>query len=189
MMRIYDVTRTLASGMYVYPGDPEFMLTPLRSGESYISLLSFGTHTGTHIDAPAHYFSGGVGVDKLPLRKLFTIVELISFDGLISGETSAILFRSGYHKGDTTYSQLSVGDAAMLVRMGVEVVGCDTPSIGNDEVHRILLAANVMVIEMLNFTNVADGVYRMVALPLKIAGADAAPARVVLIEEEMTVSV
>jgi arylformamidase len=186
-MRIYDVTWTLAPGMYVYPGDPEFVLTSLRSGESYISLLSLGTHTGTHIDAPAHYFPGKMGVDELPLRKLFTIVELTSFGGLISGATSAILFRSGYNNGDTMYSQLSAEDAVTLVRMGVKVVGCDTPSIGNDEVHRILLAANVMVIEMLNFTDVVDGVYRMVALPLKIAGADAAPARVILIEEEKAV--
>ena len=64
-MKIYDVTRTLASGMYVYPGDPEFVRTPLRSGESYISALALGTHTGTHIDAPAHYFSGAAGVDEL----------------------------------------------------------------------------------------------------------------------------
>lgn len=185
-MKIYDVTRTLASGMYVYPGDPEFVRTPLRSGESSISALALGTHTGTHIDAPAHYFSGaaGVGVDELPLEKLFTTAELLSFGGLVSETTPAVLFRSGYREGDATYPQLSEEEASVLVRAGVEVVGCDTPSIGNDAVHRILLAAGVMVIEMLDFTGVADGVYRMAALPLKIAGADAAPARVVLIEEE-----
>ncbi|HJK77657.1 cyclase family protein [Methanocorpusculum vombati] len=183
-MKIYDVTRTLASGMYVYPGDPEFVRTPLRSGESYISALALGTHTGTHIDAPAHYFSGAAGVDELLPEKLFTTAELLSFGGLVSETTSAVLFRSGYREGDATYPQLSEEEASALVAAGVTVVGCDTPSIGNDAVHRILLAAGVIVIEMLDFANVADGVYRMIALPLKIAGADAAPARVVLIEEE-----
>jgi arylformamidase len=186
-MRFYDVTRILTFGLYVYPGDPEFTLTSLRSGDPYISALSLGTHTGTHIDAPAHYFSGAMGVDQLPLEKLFTIVELISFGRLVSGTTPAILFRSGYCEGDATYPQLSEEEATALVRIGMQVVGCDAPSIGNDAVHRILLAAGVMVIEMLDFTDVADGVYRMVALPLKIAGADASPARVVLIKEEMIV--
>lgn len=184
-MKIYDVTRKLASGMYVYPGDPEFVLTPLRSGESYISALALGTHTGTHIDAPAHYFSGAAGVDEVPLEKLlFTTAELLSFGGLVSETTSAVLFRSGYREGELAYPQLSKEEASALVRAGVEVVGCDTPSIGNDAVHRILLSVGVMVIELLDFASVADGVYRMIALPLKVAGADAAPARVVLIEEE-----
>ena len=183
-MRIYDVTRTLTPGMYVYPGDPEFSMTPLRSGESYISALSFGTHTGTHIDAPAHYFSGGAGIDKQPLSTFITTAELLPFGEQISGTTPAVLLRSGYKEGDSAYPQLSEKEACSLVESGVEVVGCDTPSIGNDAVHRILLAADVVVIELLDFTDVPDGQYNMVALPLKIAGADAAPARVVLIKEE-----
>ncbi|HJJ89679.1 MAG TPA: cyclase family protein [Methanocorpusculum sp.] len=181
-MKIYDVTRTLAPEMYVYPGDPAFVLTPLRSGESYISALALGTHTGTHIDAPSHYFSGAGGVDQLPIEKLFTTAELLSFGGKISKMRSAILLRSGYHEGDLTYPQLSEDEASSLVQGGVTVVGCDTPSIGSDEVHRILLAAGVVVIELLDFTDVVDGVYNMISLPLKIVGADAAPARVVLIE-------
>lgn len=183
-MRIYDVSRTLAPGMYVYPGDPEFSMTPLRSGESYISALSFGTHTGTHIDAPAHYFSGGAGIDKQPLSTFITTAELLPFGEQISGTAPAALLRSGYKEGDSAYPQLSEKEACSLVESGIEVVGCDTPSIGNDSVHRILLAADVVVIELLDFTDVPDGQYNMVALPLKIAGADAAPARVVLIEEE-----
>ena len=183
-MRIHDVTRTLRPGMYVYPGDPAFTVTPLRSGESYISAMSLGTHTGTHIDAPAHYFPEEARVDMLPLPKLLTTAKLLSFGGLISETTSAVLFRSGYREGDTGYPKLSEEEADALVLANIEVVGCDTPSIGNDAVHRTLLAAGVIVIELLDFSDVADGVYRMAALPLKIAGADAAPARVVLLEED-----
>ena len=183
-MRIHDVTRTLKPGMYVYMGDPAFTVTTMRSGESYISAISLGTHTGTHIDAPAHYFPEESGVDMLPLPKLLTTAELLSFGGLISETTSAVMFRSGYHEGDTGYPELSEEEAAALVLANIEVVGCDTPSIGSDKVHRTLLEAGVIVIELLDFSDVVDGVYRMVALPLKIAGADAAPARVVLLEEE-----
>lgn len=183
-MKMYDVTRLLAPGMYVYPGDPEFTRTPLRSGESYISALSLGTHTGTHIDAPSHYVPTGADVDCLPLEKLITTAELLSFGGLVSCTTPAVLFRSGYDGSTVLYPELSEDEAESLLTCGVEVVGCDTPSIGSDVVHRILLNAGVIVIELLDFTTVADGVYRMIALPLKIAGADASPARVVLIEDE-----
>lgn len=67
-MKIYDVTRSLHPNMYTYPGDPKFSIEPLSSGESYISSLSLGTHTGTHIDASAHYISGGQTIDRVPLE-------------------------------------------------------------------------------------------------------------------------
>lgn len=181
-MKIYDVSRTLEAGMYGYPGDPVFTRTPLRSGDAFISAITLGTHTGTHIDAPSHYIPGGAGIDKITPKQLITTAELVSFGGIFTCTTPAVLFRSGF-LGEG-YPSLSPDEAESLVSCGVRVVGTDTPSVGDDAVHRILLSAGVVIIEMLDFTRVPDGVYRMVALPLKIAGADAAPARVVLMEEE-----
>ncbi|WP_338094487.1 cyclase family protein [Methanorbis furvi] len=183
-MKIYDVTRALAPGMYVYPGDPEFVRTAQKSGESTISALSLGTHTGTHIDAPAHYFPAGTTIDELPLSSLITIAEVVSFGALFSHTSSAVLFRSGYHDADENYPELSEKEAEYLISSGVKVVGCDTPSIGSGAVHRILLAAGIAIIELLDLAQVPDGMYHMFALPLKIRGADAAPARVVLLEDE-----
>lgn len=183
-MKIYDATRALTPGMYVYPGDPAFVRTPLETGGAAVSALSLGTHTGTHIDAPVHYFPGRAGIDELPLSTLITTAEIVSFGGLFSCTTPAVLFRSGYREGDAVYPELSEDEAESLVSCGVTVVGCDTPSIGSDAVHRILLGADVAVIELLDLARVLDGVYRMAALPLKITGADAAPARVVLLEDE-----
>lgn len=181
-MKIYDVSRALEAGMYGYPGDPVFTRTSLRSGDASISAISLGTHTGTHIDAPSHYLSGAAGIDEIAPDQLITIAELVSFGGIFICTTPAVLFRSGF--SGAGYPVLSSDEAESLVACGVRVVGTDTPSIGDDEVHRILLSVGVVIIEMLDFTRVPDGVYRMAALPLKIAGADAAPARVVLMEEE-----
>ena len=187
-MKINDVTRTLAHGTYVYPGDPEFIRIPLKSGQSFISALSFGTHTGTHIDAPAHCFPAAASVAEIPLKKLITTAELVSFGAVFSCTTPAVLFRSGFvgveEANTASYPTLSTDEAASLVACGVEVVGSDTPSIGDGEVHRNFLKMGIIIIEMLDFTAVLDGVYRMVALPLKIAGADGGHARVVLLEEE-----
>lgn len=111
-----------------------------------------------------------------------TKAELVSFGALFSNKTSAVLYRSGF-MGDT-YPVLYPDEAENLVNAGVQVVGTDTPSVGDDEVHKILFSAGVAVIELMDFTGVPDGIYRMVALPLKIRGADAAPARIILMDTE-----
>lgn len=181
-MKIYDVTRPLYPNMYTYPGDPKFEIEQLRSGESYISALRLGTHTGTHIDAPAHYLLGAKTIDRVSLDKLVTKAELVSFGALFSNKTTAVLYRSGFF--GTEYPVLYPDEAESLISAGVLVVGTDTPSVGDDEVHRILFKAGVTVIELMDFTGVPDGIYQMVALPLKIRGADAAPARIILIDSE-----
>lgn len=181
-MKIYDVTRSLHPNMYTYPGDPKFEIRNLRSGEAYISAISLGTHTGTHIDAPAHYTPNARTIDRVPLEKLVTRAELVSFGAVFSNKTTVVLYRSGF-SGDT-YPVLFPDEAEALISAGVQVVGTDTPSVGDDEVHKILFNAGVTIIELMDFTGVPDGIYRMVALPLKIRGADASPARVILIDED-----
>ena len=73
--KIYDVTRTITSGMYVYPGDPEVRIASaadVKEGDPYtVSALAMGSHTGTHVDAPRHLFPDGVGVDRISPDRLF----------------------------------------------------------------------------------------------------------------------
>jgi arylformamidase len=177
-MKIHDASRTLSEDIYVYPGDPEFRKTRHRSGEAYTASLSLGTHTGTHMDAPSHYFAGAENIAGIPPERLVQSAEVLPFGGRISGTAKAVLFRSGFSGGE--YPQLSAAEAEDLAGSGISVVGCDTPSVGDDAVHRILLGSGVLIIEMLDLASIPDGVYRMIALPLKIADADAAPARVIL---------
>ena len=174
-MKIHDVSVGLYPGMYVYPGDPEFSLIRMKSGDAFISSLSLGTHTGTHIDAPAHYFEEGISVDKLELNNLITSAEVVTSPLMPTKNCKAVLFKNAV--------PLSIETAKQLLVKGIKTVGCDTPSIGDDNVHRFLLENGIIIIELLDLSKIRDGVYQMDALPLKIVGADASPARVVLLED------
>lgn len=174
-MKIHDVSVGLHPEMYVYPGDPEFSLARMKTGDAFISSLSLGTHTGTHIDAPAHYFENGFSVDELDLKNLILPAEVVTSPLLPTQNCKAVLFKNAV--------PLSLETAELLLMKGVKTVGCDTPSIGDDDVHRFLLKNAIVIIEMLDLTEISDGVYQMIALPLKIEGADASPARVVLLDD------
>lgn len=78
------------------------------------------------------------------------------------------------------YSEMDSAFAKKLVSLGVKIVGCDKLSIGDSDVHKILLSVGVIIIEMLDLKDVSDGFYKMTALPLKIKDADGSPARVIL---------
>lgn len=174
-MKIYDVSVGLHSGMYVYPGDPEFQRALMKAGDAYISSLSLGTHTGTHIDAPAHFFPNGTTIDQLDLNDLICSVEVVTSPFLPKNTCKAVFFKNAV--------PLSLDTAQTLLDNGTRTVGCDTDSIGDDDIHRFLLKNEIVIIEMLDLSKVLDGVYQMIALPLKIEGADASPARVVLLDD------
>ena len=174
-MKIYDVSVGLHPGMYVYPGDPEYLRTSMKAGNAYISSLSLGTHTGTHIDAPAHYFPNGKTVDRIGLEDLLIPAEVVTSPLLPTQNCKAVLFKDAV--------PLSLETAERLLLKGVTTVGCDTPSIGDDDVHRLFLKNEVVLIEILDLSKIQDGVYHMIALPLKIEGADASPARVILLDD------
>lgn len=169
-MKIYDVTVPLEEGMFIYEGDPEFRIKHLKSGCSFISELSLGSHTGTHIDAPSHYFSDAENIDEIPPENFFGEAEVVSFPK--DSDSEIILWKN--------FECLTEEYAKYLVKRDVRIVGCDSPSIGNDAVHKILLKNDILIIEMLDLSNVPEGVYYLTALPLKIKGSDASPARVIL---------
>ena len=90
--KLLDVSVPLAAGMPAYPGNPEFELQPVKriadGGSSNVSRLVMGTHTGTHVDAPRHFFDDGTGVDGLPLDLLLgraRVVDLPKRGGIGAG--------------------------------------------------------------------------------------------------------
>jgi arylformamidase len=205
MLRIHDVTVPLAPGMAAYPGDPPFAIESVQAlGESpyALSRLSLSTHAGTHVDAPAHFVPGGATVDQLPLEMLLgkaRVVEVLARERidredletldlrddlrvLLKTRMSGQLHRSGYHE-DHVY--LSHDAAVYLVQAGIKLVGFDYLSIdrlGSTEfpAHHALLGRGVIVVEGLDLSEVEPGEYEMACLPLRVAGGDGAPARVVL---------
>jgi arylformamidase len=208
--RFFDVSVPLAAGIPTYPGNPEFELQPVkriaRGDSSNVSRLVMGTHSGTHVDAPLHFFDGTSGTDALALDLLIgrtRVVELPRQGGITAedltaadlGEDPRVLLRTpnsslwqrqGFHPD---YTHLTEGSARYLVEQGVRLVGVDYLSVEQFKkpgapAHRALLSQGVIIIEGLNLTDVEPGTYEMYCLPLRVVGGDGAPARVVLERRE-----
>jgi arylformamidase len=205
MPRIHDVTVPLAPGMLAYPGDLPFALEPVQrlgADPCNLSRMVLTTHTGTHVDAPAHFLAGGTTVDHLPLEILLgkaRVVELLARERVERADLEALdlrddlrvllktrmsgqMLKSGYQE-DHLY--LSEDAAHYLAQAGIKLVGFDYLSIdrfgsADFPAHHALLEAGVVVVEGLDLSEVEPGEYDMSCLPLRVGAGDAAPARVVL---------
>src|SRR3954469_24118755 len=205
--RLLDVSVPLQEGLATYPGNPEFELQPIKrvaaGGSSNTSRLVMGTHTGTHVDAPRHYFDDAAGVDGLALDLLIGRARVIDCP-YRGGITQAHLAGAGLHEDlrvllrtpnsalwnsadgfHQDYTYLTEGAARFLVDQGVKVVGVDYLSVEQSKkpgapAHHALLGNGVVIIEGLNLSEAEAGRYEMYCLPLKLQDGDGAPARVVL---------
>lgn len=213
--RIHDVTLGMREGMLVWPDDPPVVIVPWtltsRGDPANVSELRLGSHTGTHVDPPAHFADHAVTVDDLDLHVLVgpaTVVDLsglrgsievADLDALSLPETvERLIFKtdnSAFWAGNPTsfpdsYVSLSPAGARWLVERGARLVAIDFLSIeppceDGFPVHQALLGAGVILVEGLDLSAVAAGDYLFVCLPLKLVGGDGAPARCVLIEPEL----
>ena len=194
-MRIIDVTVPIQPDMPVYPGDPEVSLTLEQSiadgASANVSRLDFGLHTGTHVDAPVHFIVGAPGAETLPLDVLVgpaLVVEApdLEDDVALPQGVERILFKTRNSElwANQAFSEdfVAVGLplARRLAESRVRLVGIDYLSIGDEEVHELLLGLGIVVVEGLDLRSVAAGGYRLICAPLKVVGADGAPARVLL---------
>ena len=207
MSRYYDVSVPISAGGLVYPGNPEIRIVPheaiARGDGANVSSLAFGSHTGTHVDAAKHFVDDGQTVDQIPLERLIGPALLIAFPEhldsigaaqlashplgghrrvLLKTRNSGLMSRPSFDRG---YTYLAPDGADFLVREGAELVGIDYLSIeefrsGHHRTHLTLLREQVVIIEGLDLTEPAPGVYELFCLPLKLRGLDGAPARVVL---------
>jgi arylformamidase len=201
-----DVSVPLRSGMVHWPGNPSIEVErtedQARGDPATVSRLSLGVHSGTHVDAPVHFIPGGAGIDAVPLTDLMGPVRVLAIEDPKSigvAELRTFEPRSGerllFRTRNSTrcwarphfvadYVYLSLEGARFLVHCKVRSVGIDYLSIAGIEegveTHRALLTAGVCIIEGLDLSPVAPGSYEMICLPLRLAGADGAPARVVL---------
>jgi arylformamidase len=198
-MKIFDVTLPLSPDIPVYPGDPEVSLE--RLAESGVQRLSLGTHAGTHVDAPAHAVAGGADVASLALEILMgkarvvdlpvaARIERSDLQALDLSDDLRVLLKTrqsgaGRRESLAEGVYLTEDAASYLVQAGLKLVGIDSLSVdrfGASDLpaHRALLSAGVVVVEGLDLAQVEPGDYDMACLPLRIPGADGAPARVVL---------
>ena len=206
-MHIFDITLPLEPGMATYPGDPEVEIaawTARADGAGSHELLRLGSHTGTHVDAPAHCLDEAATIDALPVELLCGPAYVLDVSAIAGtpDQTSALesmlsrvrarcgrlLLKTsslGLDDERMQWPGLRVANADALIEHGIRLIGVDQLSIAAVDVelsvHQRLLAAGVVIVEGLALEQVAAGDYYLYCLPLRIAGGDGAPARAILV--------
>ncbi|MGH2499105.1 MAG: cyclase family protein [Candidatus Limnocylindria bacterium] len=212
-MKVHDVSLVMRPGMPTWPGEEGPSITPLRriaKGDgANVSVVSFGNHTGTHVDPPIHFIEGANTVDRLPLDALVGPCRVVGYeeDPHISGAwlegagipagARRLLFRTRNSEGwrdpsapfDERFIALDETAAHWCVEHGVTLVGVDYLSVEpfgsgriGHPVHVALLRAGVVIVEGLDLSAIAPGDYELACGPIKLERGDGAPARVFLIE-------
>ncbi len=210
-MKIIDISVPVSSTLPVYAGDPPATIMRVadfaKGDQMTLSSIAMGVHTGTHMDAPLHFIPGGKTIEQLDLNVLVgpaRVVELLGVEREISANdleaanlpagTQRILFktRNSALWAEPGFEENFVGigaDAAQwLVEHAVRLVAIDYLSVeifGSRDfpTHQILLGAGIIAVEGVDLRNVAPGAYQLICLPIKLQGAEGAPARAVLIQE------
>ena len=209
-MRTYDISLTIRPELPVWPGDAPISLektSGMEQGEPYnLTQVSTSVHVGTHVDAPYHFLEDGSTSEQLDIKMLtgraYVLhlpddVDVITAEILQNSEipprTRRLLFKTrnsrywdqGLQEFQTDYVGVAPDAAEYLVNRSVKLVGVDYLSVApyDDSIptHQILLQAGVVVVEGLNLTEVSQGRYTLYCLPIKIGGADGAPARAILV--------
>lgn len=207
-MPIYDISNSIRSQMPVYEGDPGVEIaawSALAKGDSAnVSFLHLGAHTGTHVDAPAHFIKGAAKIDSLSLdvligparvirvpddateidRDLLEQCDLNHVERVLFHTRNSNFWTEGFRKD---FTHLLPEAAEYLIAQGIKLAGTDYLSIekfhsGNHRTHIALLSQGVVILEGLNLSDVPAGDYELICLPLKISegAGDGAPARAVL---------
>ncbi|HID54364.1 MAG TPA: cyclase family protein [Anaerolineae bacterium] len=207
---IHDLTLPITPSLIVWPGDPPVRITQeadVNAGDDFnLSRLEMSAHTGTHVDAPAHFISGGGGVETLPLDVLIgpaLVVELLDVTEItavtlstlsIPPHTQRLLLKTRnsdrWADEETQFHEdfvaITAGGAQWLVDHGIRLVGVDYLSVApyeaTTETHVILLQAGIIPLEGLNLRGISPGEYQFICLPLLLPGCDGAPCRAVLLE-------
>lgn len=209
-MRIYDISLTISPDIPTWPGNPGVSLERIAKIENgsnaNLTRLDMCVHTGTHVDAPYHFLGAGAAtVEQLPLKILsgrayvlhLPDCNLITASILSRAEvpprTRRLLFKTRNsefwsQQGNgfqTDFVALSADAAQWLVDKGIKLVGIDYLSIAPYKMgrptHEVLLKAGIIILEGLDLSAISPGRYTLHCLPLKLAGADGAPARAILV--------
>jgi len=210
-MKFHDVSLAISDELPVWPGNPGVSMKQtssiLAGDNANVTQIQMGVHTGTHIDAPSHFEIDGKTIDQLPIELLIgacRVVEIPDSCNYIGPAELAktdlrgvirILFKTKnsklwkYNKKifQKNFIYLSKEGANFLIEHGIKLVGIDYLSVENfgsldHATHHLLLRNQVVIIEGLNLSGIFEGEYDLIALPIKLKGADGAPARVILME-------
>ena len=209
MTRFIDVSLLLGPDLPTWPGSAGCVVervSDVAAGDAVTSsVLHTDVHVGTHVDAPAHFIRDGAEISDIDLDDLIGPARVLDLDVHASIEIedleaagfqrgmSRILLRTSNSRRfwdqpvarfDPDYAALSASAAGYLVSSEVRLVGIDYLSIqrfeDGPETHQVLLDAGVVIVEGLDLRHAPAGDYGLICLPLRLQGAEGAPARVLL---------
>lgn len=198
-----DITRRICEGHPVWPGDTPYCLEftwKMAEGSSVnVGKLSTTTHLGTHLDAPYHYVENGGKLEAVPLSTLVGPCRVVDAQGKavldedfvrgLGNLPERVLFYSGqpndWKHFPEEFMHISPAAVGVLAGMGVKLFGTDAPSVDPLDSkdlpsHKAFARAGIYIVEGLALTNVEPGDYELIALPLRLEGADASPVRAIL---------
>ena len=204
-MQIIDISWPISNQIVTYKNKQDVLITPTRlfaQDACRESKLTCGMHTGTHVDAPAHFLQDGVTLDQINLSQLIgkcQVFDMSYVDQVITGKdveklnfdgSKIVLFKTRNSLWPTTgefdpdFVYLDGQAAKYLATKQLTAVGIDGLGIErnqpNRDTHKTIFNANMLIIEGLRLSQVASGNYNLVCLPLHVLGADGAPARAIL---------
>ncbi|WP_125107125.1 cyclase family protein [Gulosibacter massiliensis] len=204
---LIDLSHPIGTGMPVFPGDPEVTVRPAAELERdgfAVARLELGSHSGTHVDAPAHSIAGGRTIDQVALDELVGEAAVLQLPGLAAGEVITVerlaplldaglggarivLLATGWdaHWGEASYfahPTLGADACRALIEAGMHVLGMDTlnpdPSDGGElEVHRLVLGSDRLIIENLRGLTGLPSRVRFAGVPLRLDAGDGSPIR------------
>ncbi len=196
-MRIYDISQEVF-GCCVFSNDPKpqrEVICTIEEGANYaLTAFSMCAHNGTHIDAPAHFIRGGRTVDGIALDGVVGYAFVVGHEGVLTAaaaeriidaaeKLNAEAARRILIKGKATVSYEA---AEVFARRGVRLLGNESQTVGPEDapmaVHKLLLGADVVLLEGIRLFEVPEGVYLLNAAPINLGGCEGAPCRAVLIE-------
>jgi len=196
-MNIYDISQEVLSCV-VFPGDPapyREQITKMDDGALYnLSMLHMCAHNGTHVDAPYHFLNRGRTIEAIELERFVGMAYVAEHEGIVSSEDARAILKKA-KEADTEAGNrillkgnavVSLEAAEVFAAEGILLVGNESQTVGPEDapmaVHKVLLGANVVLLEGIRLSEVPEGVYLLNAAPLNLAGADGAPCRAVLIK-------
>jgi len=207
-MKYFDISPTISEKTAVFPGDVAFERNQSMSFQKghHLELSSIRTtlHIGAHADASNHYHAKGKGIDARSLEPYLGKCQVIRVqkksgeriypEDIASVEIQAerILFCTNSFPNpdewNSDFNSLSPELIRFLAKKNVQLVGIDTPSVDPEdskklESHQAIFETNMCVLEGIILNEVPQGLYTLIALPLKIKDADAAPVRAILVAE------
>jgi len=212
-MTLIDLSYPLSSNTPLFPGTAPIELEAIERTEDppamgrrslNVTRLSMGVHTGTHMDAPFHFFPSGLTIDRIPLEQCLGPALLVDLRGLAASseidltaipdlknklsQTRKLILNTGWAQywGDATYftdhPRISAESAAFLVDCGIHLIGVDTPSVDRlpFPAHLAFLSNGVVILENLtNLDAIGTDEFQLTVLPLKLTGRDASPVRAI----------